>query len=74
MSATFCASETSRGVPMRTSASGLKREPPLLYFEFLEADDIGLCPVEPGGQIVQAFVDVVDIESGDLHWPGLTHR
>ena len=27
MSATFCASETSRGVPIRTSASGLNREP-----------------------------------------------
>ena len=26
---------------------------------------------EPSHEIIQTFVDVVDVESGDLQWPGL---
>src|SRR4030095_6072260 len=53
---------------------GTCRKCPLLYFELLEANDVGLFPSEPSRQIVQTFVDVVDVKSGDLQWPCLSRR
>src|SRR4029079_8382829 len=50
------------------------RKCPLLDFEFLKANDVGLFPCEPSRQIVQTLVDVVDVKSGDLQWPGLSRR
>jgi hypothetical protein len=46
----------------------------LLYFQFLEADDIGLLPRQPGHEVMQTLVDVVDIESGYLQGPRLTRK
>jgi hypothetical protein len=43
----------------------------LLYLELLEANDVGLRPCEPSREIVQAIVDVVDVESSYLQCPGL---
>ena len=36
-------------------------------FEFLKADDVGLGLAKPAEQVRQATVDVVDVETGDLH-------
>jgi hypothetical protein len=38
--------------------------------EFLKAHDVGLSFAEPGEQVRQATVDVIDIETGDLHRTG----
>jgi hypothetical protein len=46
-------------------------ECPLLGFQLLEANDIWLRFGEPRNEVVQAFVDVVDVESDDLQSPGL---
>src|ERR1700676_2445110 len=53
---------------------GTCRKCSLLCLEFLEANDVGLRPCEPRREIVQPLVDVVDVESGDLQWSGLTHK
>ena len=61
-------------MPDRTIAKGSKglcRKCPLLGLELLEANDIWLRFGEPGYEVVQAFVDVVDVESDDLQSPGL---
>ena len=47
------------------------RKCPLLGLELLEANDVWLRFGEPSYEVVQAFVDVVDVESGDLQSPGL---
>jgi len=44
---------------------------PLLGLELLEANDVWLRFGEPSHEVVQAFVDVVDVESDDLQSPGL---
>jgi hypothetical protein len=36
-------------------------------FELLKAHDVGLSFAKPVQQVCQATVDVVDIETGDLH-------
>ncbi len=38
----------------------------LFGFELLQANDIGLCLRKPGREILQPFVDVVDVESSDF--------
>jgi hypothetical protein len=43
----------------------------LLGLEFLKANDIRLSFFEPSQEIFRPLVDVVDIESGDLHYSGL---
>jgi hypothetical protein len=61
-------------LPDRTISKGSKsvcRKCPLLGLEFLEADDVWLRFGEPSHEVVQAFVDVVDVESDDLQSPGL---
>jgi hypothetical protein len=35
--------------------------------QFLQADDVGPRALQPGEQVRQAAVDVVDVEGGDLH-------
>jgi hypothetical protein len=47
------------------------RKCPLLGLELLEANDVWLRFGEPSHEVVQAFVDVVDVESDDLQRPGL---
>jgi hypothetical protein len=47
------------------------RKRPLLGLELLEANDVWLGLGEPSHEVVQAFVDVVDVESDDLQSPGL---
>jgi hypothetical protein len=44
----------------------------LLHLQLLEANNVGLRLREPRREIVQALVDIVDVESGDLQCPGLT--
>lgn len=39
----------------------------LLGFQFLEADDVGLGFREPVEEILEALVDVVDVEGGEFH-------
>jgi hypothetical protein len=61
-------------LPDCTIAKGSKclcRKCPLLGLELLEANDIWLRFGEPRNEVVQAFVDVVDVESDDLQSPGL---
>src|SRR5258708_39197378 len=53
---------------------GTCRKCSLLYLELLEANDVGLRPCEPRREIMQTLVDVVDVESGDLQWSGLTRK
>ncbi len=43
----------------------------LLGFEFLEANDFWSSFGEPSQKILQPFINVVDIESGNLHRSGL---
>jgi hypothetical protein len=45
----------------------LRRELGVHGFELLKAYDVGLGFAEPVQQVRQATVDVVDIETGDLH-------
>ena len=45
----------------------LRRELGVRGFELLKAHDVGLGFAEPVQQVRQATVDVVDIETGDLH-------
>jgi hypothetical protein len=45
----------------------LRRELGVRGFDFLKAHDVGLSLAKPVEQIRQATVDVVDIETGDLH-------
>jgi hypothetical protein len=45
----------------------LRRELGVRGFDFLKAHDVGLGFVKPVQQVRQATVDVVDIETGDLH-------
>ena len=52
-------------------SKGMCRKRPLLGLELLEANDIWLRFGEPRNEVVQAFVDVVDVESDDLQSPGL---
>jgi hypothetical protein len=52
-------------------SKGLGRKCPLLGLELLEANDVWLRFGEPSREVVQAFVDVVDVESDDLQSPGL---
>ena len=40
-------------------------------FEFLQTDDVGPCGSQPGQQVRQSPVDVVDVERRDLHIPAL---
>jgi len=40
----------------------------------VDAFNVGLCPCEPRREIMQTLVDVVDVESGDLQWSGLTRK
>jgi hypothetical protein len=47
------------------------RKCPLLGLELLEANNVWLRFGEPIHEVVQAFVDVVDVESDDLQSPGL---
>jgi hypothetical protein len=47
------------------------RKCPLLGLELLEVNDVWLRLDEPSHEVVQAFVDVVDVESDDLQSPGL---
>ena len=61
-------------MPDRTIAKGSKGmrwKCPLLGLELLEANDVWLRFGEPGHEVVQAFVDVVDVESDDLQSSGL---
>src|ERR1700704_2362496 len=53
---------------------GTCRKCSLLCLELLEANAVGLRPGEPGREIMQSLVDVVDVESGDLQWSGLTRK
>ena len=48
-------------------ADCLRRKLDVLGFELLKADDGGLSFAEPVQQVRQATIDVVDIETGDLH-------
>jgi hypothetical protein len=50
---------------------GICRKRPLLGLELLEANNVWLRFGEPSHEVVQAFVDVVDVESDDLQSPGL---
>ena len=58
----------------------LRREFAVRGFELLKAHDVGLSFAKPVQQVRQAAVDVVDIETGDLHWftrersPGLREK
>jgi hypothetical protein len=36
-------------------------------FEFLKAHDVGLGLSKPTEEVLQATVDIVDVEAGDLH-------
>ena len=45
----------------------LRRELGVRGFEFLKAHDVGLGFAKPVQQVRQATVDVVDVETGDLH-------
>ena len=45
----------------------LRRKLGVPGFEFLKAHDVGLGFAEPVQQVRQATIDVVDIETGDLH-------
>jgi hypothetical protein len=36
-------------------------------FQFLQRNGVGLCRAQPGQQVRQAPVDVVDVEGRDLH-------
>jgi hypothetical protein len=45
----------------------LRRELGVRGFELLKAHDVGLGFAEPVQQVRQATIDVVDIETGDLH-------
>jgi hypothetical protein len=38
----------------------------LLRLEFLEANHIGLGFDKPGNKVIQALVDVIDVERGDF--------
>src|SRR2546429_6507758 len=53
---------------------GTCRKCSLFYLEFLKANHVGLRPCEPRREIMQTLVDVVDVESGDLQWSGLTRK
>jgi hypothetical protein len=44
----------------------------LLGLELLEANDVWLRLGQPSHEVVQAFVDVVDVEGDDLQSPGLS--
>jgi hypothetical protein len=39
----------------------------MLGLEFLEANNVRLSLGEPCQEVLQAFVDVVDLEGGDFH-------
>jgi hypothetical protein len=43
------------------------REVALRGLQFLQADDVGRGLAQPGEQVRQAFVDVVDVEGRDFH-------
>ena len=61
-------------MPDCTIAKGSKclcRKCPLFGLELLKANDIWLRFGEPSHEVVQAVVDVVDVESDDLQSPGL---
>ena len=45
----------------------LRRKLGVCGFEFLKAHDVGLRFAKPAEQVRQATVDVVDVETGDLH-------
>src|SRR4051794_2209556 len=49
-----------------------RRKCSLLGLELLQAHHVGPCLSEPGRKIVQALVDVVDVECGDLQRLALT--
>jgi hypothetical protein len=53
------------------ASKGICRKCPLLGLELLEASNVRLGLGEPSHEVVQAFVDVVDVESDDLQSPGL---
>ena len=53
------------------TSKGICRKCPLLGLELLEANNVWLRFGEPSHEVVQAFVDVVDVESDDLQSPGL---
>jgi hypothetical protein len=53
------------------SSKRICRKCPLLGLELLEANDVWLRFGEPSHEVVQASVDVVDVESDDLQSPGL---
>jgi hypothetical protein len=46
----------------------------LLSLEFLEANNVWLSFAEPSQEVFQPLVDVVDVESDDLHCSGLNRR
>ena len=45
----------------------LRRKLGVRGFEFLKTHDVGRAFAKPAQQIPQATVDVVDVETGDLH-------
>ena len=51
-------------------SKGMCRKRQLLGLELLEANDVWLRFGEPSHEVVQAFVDVVDVESDDLQSTG----
>jgi hypothetical protein len=53
------------------ASKGICRKRPLLGLELLEANDVWLRFGEESHEVVQAFVDVVDVESDDLQIPVL---
>ena len=52
-------------------SKGLCRKRPLLGLELLDANDVWLGFGEPSHEVVQALVDVVNVESDDLQSSGL---
>jgi hypothetical protein len=53
--------------PVATFQQRCLRKGPVLRLELLQAGHIGALGLQPGQKVLQAAIDVVDIEGGDLH-------